>query len=51
MFKYAALASIAVAHEFEMYTVVGGPGTFPAVTTPMTFEQNAGTDNFAINMS
>ena len=32
------------------YMDLGVAGTFPAVTTPMTFEQNAGQENFNIMM-
>ena len=28
------------------YATVEGPGSFPPVTTPMTFVQNAGQENF-----
>ena len=32
------------------YMDLGVAGTFPAITTPMTFEQNAGQENFNIMM-
>ena len=42
MFKVALVASVAVATEFQII----GAGDFPAITTPMTFVQNAGQENF-----
>ena len=50
MFKTLALATAVAAHEFTPYASLEGPGAFPAITTPMTFEQNAGQENFTIVM-
>ena len=50
MFKTLALATAVAAHEFTPYAAVQGAGDFPAITTPMTFVQNAGADNFGIIM-
>merc|ERR1712222_234253 len=50
MFKTLALATAVAAHEFTPYAVIQGNGDFPAITTPMTFVQNAGQDNFNILM-
>ena len=50
MFKTLALATAVAAHEFTPYADIYGAGDFPAVTTPMTFVQNAGQENFNIIM-
>ena len=50
MFKTLALATAVAAHEFTPYASLEGPGAFPAITTPMTFVQNAGQENFQIVM-
>ena len=50
MFKTLALATAVAAHEFTPYAALEGAGSFPAVTTPMTFVQNAGQENFTIVM-
>ena len=48
-FTYAALAAVAAAEQ--MYGYVGeANGDFPAVTTPLTFVQSAGQENFQILM-
>merc|ERR1719464_365105 len=50
MFKTLALATAVAAHEFTPYADTYGAGTFPAITTPMTFVQSSGTENFNILM-
>ena len=50
MFKTLALATAVTAHEFTPYAVLDGAGDFPSITTPMTFVQNAGQENFTIMM-
>jgi hypothetical protein len=50
MFKTLALATAVAAHEFTPYSALTPNGDFPAVTTPMTFNQNAGQENFQILM-
>merc|ERR1719163_1309949 len=50
MFKTLALATAVAAHEFTPYAEIGSNGDFPAITTPMTFVQNAGQENFQILM-
>ena len=50
MFKTLALATAVAAHEFTPYAALEGAGEFPAITTPMTFVQNAGQENFTIVM-
>lgn len=50
MFKTLALATAVAAHEFTPYSATEPNGNFPAVTTPMTFVQQAGQENFQILM-
>ena len=44
----AALATTCFAHEFTPYASQEDNGDFPAVTTPMTFEQTAGQDKMQV---
>ena len=49
MFKYAPLVAVAAAQEMFMYGVEPN-GDYPAITTPMTFVQSMGQENFNIMM-
>merc|ERR1719361_3341891 len=49
-FTYAALAAVAAAEQMYGFVSEFDNGAFPAVTTPLTFVQSVGQENFQILM-
>merc|ERR1719471_2468750 len=49
-FTYAALAAVAAAEQMYGFKNLEAGGPYPAVTTPLSFIQTAGQENFQILM-